>query len=302
MKVFVAGASGVVGLPLTRQLVEAGHEVTGSTRGETGAAGIEEAGGKPVICDVFDREALIRSVSSAAPEVVINQLTSLPPKFEPRKKGYYDANNRIRSEGGDNLIEAAAAAGARRFVTQSISFLYEMSGSPVKTEADPVDRSGTNDAVLEHERKALEDPRFETVVLRYGLFYGPGTWYSRDGHVGQEVIRRRLPIVGAGTGLASFIHVEDAASAALAAVDQGIGIYNVTDDEPAPMNDWLPVLAAALGAKPPRKVPFWLASLVAGRPVARQAVDGRGASNAKFKTDTDWEQLFVSWRRGFQRL
>jgi len=299
MRVFVAGASGAIGLPLVRQLTEAGHEVVGSTRGGSSAEKIRDAGGIAVPVDVFNREQLVEVVTQAAPEVVINQLTSLPAKFEPKKKGFYDANNRIRSEGGDNLIEATAASGARRLVTQSISFLYELSGPKIKAEEEPVDRSGIHDAVLGHERKAMADDRFETVVLRYGLLYGPGTWYARDGHLADEVRSRRLPIVGGGAGVTSFLHVEDAASAAVVAAEKGTGIYNVTDDDPAPMSEWIPVYAEALGAKPPRKVPFWLAAMIAGKPIARQATEGRGASNAKFKHQTGWSPSIPSWRQGF---
>lgn len=299
MKIFIAGASGAIGLPLVRQLAAAGHEVVGSTRGGQGAARIREAGGIAVACDVFDRAQLIEAVVKAEPEVVVNQLTSLPGKFEPKKKGFYDANNRIRSEGGDNLIEATAAAGAPRVVTQSISFLYELSGPMIKAEEEPVDRSGVHDAVLGHERKSLEDDRFEAVVLRYGLLYGPGTWYARDGYLSGEVRKRRLPIVGGGHGMTSFLHVEDAASAAVTALAKGEGIYNVTDDEPAATRDWIPVFAESVGAKPPRKVPFWLAALIAGKPIALQATEGRGASNAKFKAQTGWEPSIPSWRQGF---
>jgi len=299
MKIFIAGASGAIGLPLVRRLTAAGHEVVGSTRGGPGASRIRDAGGIAVPCDVFDRGALIEAVTRADPDVVVNQLTSLPARFEPKKKGFYDANNRIRSEGGDNLIEATAASGAHRLVTQSICFLYDLSGPWIKTEDEPVDGSGIHDAVLGHERKALDDDRFETVVLRYGLLYGPGTWYARGGHISEEVRKRRLPIVGEGTGVTSFLHVEDAASAAVAALEKGDGIYNVTDDEPAPMSAWLPVLAEAVGGKPPRKVPAWLASLIAGKTIVRQATEGRGASNARFKAQTGWEPSIPSWRQGF---
>jgi nucleoside-diphosphate-sugar epimerase len=300
MKIFVAGASGVIGPPLVRRLTAAGHQVSGSTRGGEGAERIREAGGTAVICDVFDRPQLVEAVTAAGPEVVINQLTSLPPRFEPSKKDFYEANNRIRSEGGDNVIEAAAAAGARRLVTQSISFLYEMTGPGVKTEADRTDTSGAHAAMLGHERKALEDERFEGIVLRYGLFYGPGTWYSRDGYIGQQVMKRRLPVVGSGAGIASFLHVEDAAAAAGLVVDRGTGVYNVTDDEPAPMSEWLPALAEALGARPPRRVPFWLASMIAGKQIATQALQGHGASNAKFKAEFGWQPEIPSWRQGFK--
>lgn len=299
MKVFVAGASGAIGLPLVRQLSAAGHEVYGSTRGGTGADLIRQAGGNPVVCDVFERDGFVEAVSAASPEVVINQLTSLPDRFEPKKKGYYDANDRIRSEGGDNVIEATAASGAGRLITQSVSFLYELTGPMVKTEDEPLDSSGRLDATIEHERKAIDDGRFEAVVLRYGLLYGPGTWYTKDGHLGSEVRRRRLPVVGDGCGYTSFLHVEDAASAAVAVLERGSGIFNVTDDEPAPTRAWIPVFAEAMGAKPPRKVPFWLASLVAGRQLATFAVEGRGASNAKFKAETGWSPSIPSWRTGF---
>ncbi len=302
MKVFVAGASGAIGLPLVRQLAAAGHQVAGSTRSAGGAKRISEAGGSPVTVDVFDRDSMIRVVGEAEPEVVINQLTSLPARFEPKKKGYYDANNRMRSVGGDHVIEATAAAGARRLITQSISFLYALDGSRIKSEGDPVDRTGAHDATLAHESKALDDERFETVVLRYGLLYGPGTWYASDGHLTEEVRRRRLPVVGKGTGITSFLHVDDAASAAVSSLTKGRGIYNVTDDEPAPMSEWLPGLAAAVGAKPPRRVPVWLARMVAGPQIAKVAVEGRGASNAKAKAELGWQPSIPSWRQGFLRI
>jgi len=288
MKVFVAGASGAVGPRLIKRLVDAGHEVTGSTRGGAGAARIREAGGSVATCDVFDLPGFTEAVAAAGPEVVINQLTSLPPKFEPGKEGFYEANNRIRSEGGDNVIEATAAAGASRLVTQSISFLYELTGPSVKTEADQTDTSGTHAAMLGHEQKALTDDRFEAIVLRYGLFYGPGTWYSRDGYIGEQVLKRRLPVVGKGTGIASFIHVEDAAAAAALVV--------------APMSEWLPAFAAGIGAKPPRRVPFWLASMIAGKQIANQALRGHGASNAKFKDEFGWQPEIPSWRQGWEGL
>jgi 2-alkyl-3-oxoalkanoate reductase len=300
MRVLVAGAGGAVGIPLIKRLKAAGHEVTGLTRGGAAAERIREAGGIAAACDVFDLEGLKETVAAACPEVVINQLTSLPQKFEPRKKGFYDANNRIRSEGGDNLIEATAAAGAARLVTQSVAFLYDLSGPLIKTEDEAVDTSGMHDSVLGHEAKALADQRFETVVLRYGFFYGPGTWYASDGDLADQVRSRKLPIVGKGTGVTSFVHVDDAASAAVAALDRGEGIYNITDDDPAPMAEWLPAFADAVGAKPPRRVPFWLASLIAGKPIARQAVEGRGASNTRAKADLGWAPGIPSWREGFR--
>jgi nucleoside-diphosphate-sugar epimerase len=307
MKVFVAGASGVIGRPLVRQLVTAGHDVTGTTRREERAEEVRAAGAKAVVCDVYDATPLTAAVEAAAPDVVVNQLTSLPQRYDPRKASFYEETNRVRSEGGHNLVEAARAAGARRFLTQSISFLYAPEGDWVKDEqARPFDDAPGHfgpavQAMLDHEREVVESPDFEGLVLRYGQFYGPGTYYARDGHLGREVQRRRFPVVGEGTGTFSFLHIEDAAGATLAALDRGApGVYNVVDDEPAALHEWLPVYAEALGAKPPRRVPFWLARLVAGKSVAEQAIGLRGASNAKAKRELGWQPRYSSWRQGFR--
>ena len=307
MRVFVAGASGVIGGPLIPRLVAAGHEVTGMTRREERAEKIRAAGAKAVLCDAFDAAALEVAVKDAAPDAVVNQLTSLPQRYDPRKASFYEETNRVRSEGGHNLVEAARAAGARRFVTQSISFLYAPVGDWVKDEeARPFDDAPGHfgpavQVMLEHEREVVESPDFEGLVLRYGQFYGPGTYFARDGHLGREVRRRRFPIVGEGTGTFSFLHVEDAAGATLASLDHGApGVYNVVDDEPAALREWLPVYAEAFGAKPPRHVPFWLARLVAGKSVAENAVALRGASNAKAKRELGWQPRYASWRQGFR--
>ena len=306
MKVFVAGASGVIGLPLVRQLAEAGHEVTGTTRHEGKADSIRAAGGTPVVCDALDAAGLEAAVRAAEPEVVVNELTNLPEKNEPRKASFFESTNRLRSEGGRNLLAAARAAGARRFLTQSICFLYAPEGDRVKDEdARPFDDApghfrGAVEVMVGHEQEALAAEGIETLVLRYGQFYGPGTYYAPEGHLGREVRKRRLPVVGEGTGVFSFLAVDDAASATVAALDGGTpGIYNVCDDEPAEMREWLPVYAEAIGAKPPRRVPLWLAKLVAGRAMAEQAVQLRGASNAKFKARVGWEPRHPSWRQGF---
>jgi nucleoside-diphosphate-sugar epimerase len=307
VKVFVAGASGVIGRPLVRQLVAAGHEVSGTTRREERAEEIRAAGAKAVVCDAFDAAALEAAVKEAAPDVVVNQLTSLPQRYDPRKASFYEETNRVRREGGHNLVEAARAAGVRRFITQSIAFLYAPEGDWVKDEeARPFDDAPSHfglavQTMLEHERAVVESPDFEGLVLRYGQFYGPDTYYARDGHLGREVQRRRFPIVGEGTGTFSFLHVEDAAGATIAALDHGApGVYNVVDDEPSPLREWLPVYAEALGAKPPRRVPFWLARLVAGKSVAEQAVGLRGASNAKARRELGWQPHYPSWRQGFR--
>jgi nucleoside-diphosphate-sugar epimerase len=305
MKVFVAGASGVIGRPLVRRLVAAGHAVTGMTSRERNADAIESAGAQPVVCDALDPEAVKTIVVEAAPEVVISQLTRLPADYDPRKIDY-EPTNRARYEGGRNLIAAARQAGARRFVSQSVAFIYAPEGGMVKDEEAPpwIDPpqpfAGGARSTLDHERDVLEAPGIDGLVLRYGQFYGPGTYYASDGSVAEQVRRRRFPIVGGGGGTFSFIHVDDAASATVAAVDRGApGIYNVVDDEPAAERDWLPIYAAALGAKPPRRVPTWLARLVAGRFAVIMATELRGASNAKAKRELGWEPNHASWRTGF---
>jgi nucleoside-diphosphate-sugar epimerase len=306
MRVFVAGASGAVGGPLIRQLVQAGHEVTGTTRREERAEAIRAAGAEAAVLDVFDAERLSTAVERAAPEVVVNQLTSLPRRYDPRKKSFYEATDRVRSEGAGNLVAAARAAGARRFITQSISFLYAPEGDWVKDEDAPTwdDAPGhfgpTVEVLLAHEREVVGCEDFDGLVLRYGQFYGPGTYYARDGHLGREAGRRLFPIVGPGTGVFSFIHVEDAAGATVAALERAApGIYNVVDDDPAPMSEWLPVYAQELGARRPLRLPTWLVRVAAGRSVALSAVTMRGASNAKAKRELGWSPRYPSWRQGF---
>lgn len=306
MKVFVAGASGVIGRPLVRQLVESGHDVTGMTSRDSGRAAIEGAGGKAIVCDALDAEAVEAAVLQAGPETVVSQLTRLPREYDPRKIDY-GPTNRARAEGGGNLIKAAQASGARRFVTQSIAFIYAPEGSMVKdegarpwTDAPEPFGSGAR-PTLEHERAATEAPGLEGLVLRYGQFYGPATYYARDGNVAEQVRRRRFPIVGRGDGVFSFIHIDDAASATVAAVERGAsGIYNVVDDEPAALREWLPVYAEVLGAKRPFRVPTFLARVVAGPFAAAFATQLRGASNAKARRELAWEPRYPSWRHGFR--
>jgi nucleoside-diphosphate-sugar epimerase len=306
MKVFVAGASGAIGRPLVPALVAAGHEVTGTTRREERAEEIRAAGARAVVCDVFDLTALEAAVREAEPEVVVNQLTSLPKDFNPRKIDYAPTN-RVREEGGGNLMKAALAVGARRYVTQSIAFLYAPEGGWVKDEeARPYDDAPPpfdegERAMIAHEREVLGTEGIEGLVLRYGQFYGPGTYYDRGGSIEKQVSKRMVPVMGPGTGMASFIHVDDAAGATVAALDHGApGIYNVTDDEPAPAKEWLPVYAEVLGAKAPRRVPTWLARLVGGRMAVEFGVNLRGASNAKAKRELGWRPSRPSWRQGFR--
>jgi nucleoside-diphosphate-sugar epimerase len=305
MRVFVAGASGAVGRPLIRQLVEAGHEVTGMTRTPEKARDIEASGATPAVCDAFDAQAVRSAVDAAAPEAVICQLTRLPADYDIRKIDY-EPTNRLRLEGGRILLDAAISAGTRRFVTQSIAFLYAPEGEWVKDEEArpftdaPQPFGSATHALLEHERDVLESG-LDGVVLRYGQFYGPGTYYAADGSIAGQVRRRRLPIVGAGGGRTSFVHVEDAAGAAVATAQEGPpGIYNVVDDEPAAFPDWLPHYAEVLGARPPRRVPAWLARIVAGGFAVTLATELRGASNAKAKRELGWAPRYPSWRQGFR--
>jgi 2-alkyl-3-oxoalkanoate reductase len=305
MKVFVAGASGAIGRPLVRQLVESGHQVAGMTSREAATEGIEASGAQAVVCDALDPASVKAAVSSARPEVVISQLTRLPREYNPRTIDY-GPTNRARFEGGHNLIEAARAAGARRFVTQSIAFLYAPEGEMVKDEEAPVwtdppepFRSGAQ-PTLEHEREVVAAPGLEGVVLRYGQFYGPGTYFAPDGSIAEQVRRRRFPVVGRGEGVFSFVQVEDAAAATVAATERGApGVYNVVDDDPAPLREWLPVYAEALGAKPPRRVPTFVARLFGGSFAAISATQLRGASNAKAKRELGWALRYPSWRDGF---
>jgi len=306
MRVFVAGASGAVGRPLVPMLVAAGHEVTGSTRSQHRAETIRAAGAEAAVVDALDAGALRRAVCDAAPEVVVHELTALPDRFDPRDPDIYAPTNRLRKDGTRNLIAAARAAGARRLVCQSIAFAYAPGPVPeVKDEDAPLNLGapppfGAGVRVIEEmERSVLRTEGFEGLVLRYGWFYGPGTYYGEDGHTAREVRKRRFPVIGRGTGLFSFIHVDDAAAATVAAVERGAaGAYNIVDDEPAAMRDWLPVYARAIGAGRPLRIPVWLARLAAGPMVATINVQP-GASNAKAKRELGWEPRWPSWREGF---
>jgi nucleoside-diphosphate-sugar epimerase len=307
MRVFVAGATGAIGRPLLPRLVAAGHEVTGMTRSEEKAAGVREAGAHAVVCDVFDEQGMRAAMAESEPEVVVHQLTSLPDRFDFRDKDLYRATNRLRGEGTRILLDAAAAAGARRMVAQSIAFIYAPRGGWVKSEDDPAlkpEAVGFGEAVattLEMERAVTGSRELEGLILRYGFFYGPETAYGESGYTVEDVRKRRFPVVGRGTGTFSFIHVDDAAEATVAAVERGDpGVYNVTDDEPAAMKDWLPVFAEAFGAKKPLRAPAWIARLAAGKTAAQFAIQLRGASNAKAKRELAWQPRWPSWREGFR--
>jgi nucleoside-diphosphate-sugar epimerase len=307
MRVFVAGATGAIGRPLVPKLLEAGHEVTGMTRSEESAAQLRERGAEAVVCDVFDEEGVREALGAASPEAVVHQLTALPDRFDLRDDTTYHGTNRLRTEGTRILLDAAGDANARRFVAQSIAFAYEPTGDRVKDEDAPLMLGAEGhfaegvEAVDQLERAVTRAESLEGLVLRYGFFYGPSTYYAPDGSSAEDVRRRRLPIVGRGEGVFSFVHVDDAADATVAALERGApGVYNVVDDEPAPMREWLPLYAEALRAKPPRRVPKLLARLVAGNEAVAFATTLRGASNAKAKRELGWEPRHPSWRQGFR--
>jgi 2-alkyl-3-oxoalkanoate reductase len=308
VRVFVADATGVIGRPLVRRLLEAGHEVVGTTRYAERATTLSELGVSPVVLDARDLETLRAAVIEAAPEVVINQLANLPDKIKYRKPAEtFGTTNELRGTVGPALAGAAAEAGARRLISQSVCFYYASTGRPAHGEDDPLlelppenPASRGMIAMEALERSTLETPGLEGVVLRYGFFYGPGVRSVPGGFSVDEVRRRRYPIVGEGTGIFSLIQIDDAAAATVAALDRGEGIYNVCDDEPAAQAELLPAYAEALGAKPPRRVPVWLAGLVAGRQAARLATRLEGASNEKAKRELGWQPTYPSWRQGFR--
>jgi nucleoside-diphosphate-sugar epimerase len=315
MKVFVAGATGALGRQLVPQLVASGHEVVGMTRTASKQDLMRSLGARPVVADALDPDAVAQAVASAEPEVIVHQLTALSGKVSlrdarhPERSSGVIMTNRLRTEATDHLLAAGRAMGARRFVAQSIAaFQIARTGGPVVTEADPHDpnppgamRTGLA-AILHLEQAVTTIEWGEGLVLRYGSFYGPGTGFSLapDAVMASPIRKRRFPLVGGGGGVWSFVHIEDAAAATAAAVDHGQpGIYNVVDDDPAPVRDWLPALASALGAKPPRRVPRWLVRLAAGETATAMMTEVQGASNEKAKRELDWQLRYPSWRLGF---
>jgi nucleoside-diphosphate-sugar epimerase len=307
MRIFLAGATGAIGGRLVPLLLEAGHEVTGTTRSPAKADMLRAAGAEPVIADGLDRDAIVAAIAAARPDAIVHQLTALGDLTSLRNlDGAFALTNRLRTEGTDNLLAGAREAGTRRFVAQSFTgWPYARTGGPVKTEDDPLDP----DPVPSMSKTLAAIRRLEQTVtqaggiaLRYGGFYGPGTGLTPGGDQVELIRKRRFPIVGDGGGVWSFIHIDDAAAATLAALERGTpgAIYNVVDDDPAPVREWLPALAAAAGAKPPRRLPRWLARVVAGESVATMMTEIRGASNAKAKRELGWEPAHPSWREGFR--
>src|SRR6185312_14158936 len=311
MKVFVAGATGAVGRPLVRQLVQAGHQVVGTTRSTARFGLISDLGAEPVAMDGLDPGQVRAAVRGAAPEVVIHQLTGLATmgnlKHFDRE---FAVTNRLRTEGVDLLLAAALDVGARRFVAQSFTgWPNERKGSLVKSETDPLDpdpvpETGETLAAIQHLEDTLTaTSAVECVGLRYGLLYGPGTGMAPGRDMWDGVRARKLPLVGGGGGIFSFLHAHDAAAAAVLAVDRGTpGLYNVVDDEPAAASTWVPYLAGLLGAKPPRRVPAWLARPLAGEAMVSMMTVVRGSSNAKAKRELGFAPRYPSWRDGFREM
>jgi nucleoside-diphosphate-sugar epimerase len=312
MKVFVAGATGALGRELVPRLVAQGHEVVGMTRSASKQDLVRSLGARPVVADALDPDAVAQAVAAAEPEVIVHQLTALSGKMSMRDARHPDRSsaakmtNRLRTEATDHLLAASRAVGVRRFVAQSFgAFRFARTGGPVQTEADPLDpdpRQTGLEAILYLERAVTTIEWGAGLALRYGGFYGPGTGISLapDAVMAGPIRKRRFPIVGDGGGIWTFIHVEDAAAATAIAVERGRpGIYNVVDDQPAPVREWLPVLASALGAKPPRRIPRWLGRLAAGEMATLMMTEARGASNAKAKREFGWQPRYASWRQGF---
>jgi len=314
MKIFLAGATGALGSKLVPQLVARGHEVVGMTRSASKQDLVRSLGARPVVADALDPDAVAQAVASAEPEVIVHQLTALSGPMSVRDARHPDRSaaarmtNRLRTEATDHLLAAGRAVGARRVVAQSFgAFRFARTGGPVLTEADPLDPNppGALRAVQEGyhylERAVTAIEWGEGLALRYGGFYGPGTSLSLapDAVMAAAVRKRRLPIVGNGAGVWSHLHIEDAAAATVVAIERGEpGVYNIVDDEPVPMREWLPMVASALDAKPPRRIPRWLGRLAAGEMATVMMTEVRGASNAKAKRELGWQPRYASWRQG----
>jgi 2-alkyl-3-oxoalkanoate reductase len=315
MKIFVAGATGALGRALVPQLVARGHDVVGMTGTASKQDLVRSLGARPVVADALDPDAVAEAVASAEPEVIVHQLTALSGPMSMRDARRPDRSvattmtNRLRTEATDHLLAAGRAVGARRFVAQSFGAIRSArTGGPVQTEADPIDPDSAappraaQAALLYLERAVTTIEWGEGLALRYGGFYGPGTGISLapDAVIAAPIRKRRFPIVGDGGGVWSYVHIEDAAAATVAAVEHGPpGVYNIVDDEPAPVREWLPVLASALDAKPPRRIPRWLGRLAAGETATVMMTEVKGASNEKAKRELGWQLRYPSWRQGF---
>jgi 2-alkyl-3-oxoalkanoate reductase len=303
MRIFVAGATGAIGRALVPQLVARGHHVTATTRTPAKAAGLRSLGAEPVVMDGLDGASVGEAVARVEPDVIVHQMTALASTPDMRRfDRWFGLSNELRTTGTEHLLAAARASGVRRFVAQSFTgWPNSRTGGPIKTEDDPLDPHPAKWqretlAAIRFLEQAVEDAPLEGFALRYGSFYGPG---ASDSLV--ELIRaRKFPIVGGGTGVWSWIHIDDAAAATVAAAEGGpAGVYNVVDDDPAPVSEWLPYLAEQVGAKPPMRLPRWLGRLAAGQVAVQMMTDVRGSSNAKLKRELGWQPTWRSWRDGF---
>ena len=303
MRVFVAGATGVIGRRLLPALTAAGHEPIAMTRSPEKADALTAQGIEAVVCDAYDAAGLTRAVADARPDQVVHALTDLPEEINMRRfERDVQSTGRLRREGTRNLLAAARAAGVRRIVAESIAFIYAPEGDWVKDEDAPLATATlpfAAEPIADLERQVLDAGG---TVLRYGQLYGPGTGFAQDGSWAGSLRRRRLPIVGAGSGVFSFLHVDDAASATVAALgrDGGPATYNVVDDDPAPVREWAPVYARAIGAPAPWHAPNWVGRIAAGRIAVEMMNELRGASNARIKRELGWEPGYASWREGFR--
>lgn len=307
MRVFVAGATGAIGTQLVPRLVAEGHEVHGMTRSGSKQALLHELGAVPVVADALDADQVAEAVALARPDVIVHQLTAIPATIDMRHpERAFELTNRLRTEGTDHLLSAGQAVGVRRFVAQSNVAAYARTGAAVKSEEDAVERSPARvmranvEAIRHLEEAVLGATWTEGIVLRYGWFYGPGTSMA-PGQESYELVRKRkFPLVGNAGGVWSFIHVADAAAATVAAIEHGRrGVYNVVDDDPAAVAEWLPALAQQLGAKKPMRVPRFVGRMFAGEFGVVLMTDIRGASNAKAKRELAWRPAHPSWRQGF---
>ena len=310
MKVMVAGATGGLGRSLVPKLIAAGHEVTGMIRSESGAAGLRAQGADVVLADGLDAAAVKAAVDSVRPEVVVHQMTALKGGIDFKKFDQsFAVTNRLRTEGTDNLLAASQAAGVRRFVVQSYAgWNMQRSGSATKTEADPLDPNPLpaqrqTMAGIKHLESVVTDAGgIEGIALRYAAFYGPTGDIGKGGSIVELIRKRKLPLIGDGTGVWSFIHYDDAADATVKAVESdAIGIYQIADDDPAQAAVWLPEFARILGAKPPRHIPTWLARLAVGDVGVAAFTEIRGVDNTLAKTTLDWQPGYASWREGFRK-
>ncbi|MFI5625758.1 NAD-dependent epimerase/dehydratase family protein [Nocardioides sp. NPDC051685] len=311
MRIFIAGGTGAVGVRMVPLLVAAGHEVYGSTRHEAGCEALAAMGATGIVMDPLDAQSVADAVAKASPEVVVHQLTALGGLSGNLKKWDQDfaMTNRLRTEGTDHLLAASRAAGVRRFVAQSFGggWTYERTGGWVKDESTPMivdpgkEARGTLAAIRHLEEAVTAASDLEGLVLRYGNFYGPGNAASREGAIGELLRAGKMPVVGGGTGVWSFVHIDDVGAATAAAVERGApGIYNIVDDEPAPVNQWMPFLAEQVGGRDPMRLPAWLARPLIGEFGVALMTSVRGSSNAKAKQELGWTPSYATWREGFR--